>query len=73
MQKNYAIQYKLNGQQMSESVINGESDTHPISEFDAYQIIVMKHGGLGKGEPPKKDVYTQAQELGIADLRLQEV
>jgi tRNA A37 threonylcarbamoyladenosine modification protein TsaB len=72
MQKNYAIQYKLNEQEMSESVINSESDAHPISELTAYQIVVLKHSGLQKGEPSKKDVYTEAQELGITDLKVQE-
>ena len=73
MQKNYAIQYKLNGQDMTHSLINGESDAQPTSEFTAYQLIVMKHGGLDKGEPSKKDVYAQAQDLGITDLKVQEV
>jgi hypothetical protein len=73
MQKNYAITYALNGQEMSESVINGESDNHPISELTAYQIVVLKHGGLDKDGTSRQDVYTQAQELGITDLKLQEV
>ncbi|RXT90994.1 hypothetical protein B1F75_20085 [Pseudomonas syringae] len=72
MQRYYSIHYKLHGAPKEEPVIWTNANEHPLTEFSALQIITAKHGLLPKGEPVRRDLYEESEELGITDVRILE-